>query len=98
MRGGKRFHDPSWPVLSPLALVLAGQAPVVWGVAGLAFATVVVPQALMLALLPALAAVLAPLVLACPSWSGSGWLWLCQPSWSLRPWSWLGSLWLTWPW
>jgi DNA-binding CsgD family transcriptional regulator len=56
------------------------------------------PLALALALVPPLALVLGPLVLACRSWPGWSWSWLGWPCWFPWLWSWLGRSWLQWPW
>jgi hypothetical protein len=90
---------PALSARPPLALILAALAPPVWGVAGLALGlTLLVPSVLALALSAALSLVLAPLVLACRSWPGWRWGWLCRPYWFLEPWSWLCRSWFLWPW
>ena len=92
-------RDPALPALRPLVLILAALAPPVWGVAGLSLGlTLLVPRVVVLALLAPLSLVLAPLVLACRSWPGWRWGWLCRPGWFLVPWSWLCRCWLRWPW
>jgi hypothetical protein len=99
MRSLSGFPDPGLPALGPLALILAGVAAPVWGVAGLALGlTLLVPGVLVLALSAPLSLVLAPLVLACRSWTDWRWGWLCRPAWLLAPGSWLGWCWLRWPW
>ena len=90
MRKPERFSDPAVPALPALALILAGLAPPVWGVAGLALGlTLLLPRALVLVLAAPLSLVLAPLVLACRLWPDWRWGWLCRPDWILEPWSWL---------
>ncbi len=100
MRSLSGFPDPALPILHSLALILAGLAAPVWGVAGLlAFGlTLLVPGVLILALSAPLSLVLAPLVLACRSWPDWRWGWLCRPDWCLEPCSWLCRCWLRWPW
>ena len=99
MRGRERFPHSGLFVLSPLALVLAGVAPVVLLVAGLALVLgVLLPLALVLVFLALLALVLLPLVLACHSWPGWHWRWLYRPWRVLRPWSWLFRSLFRWPW
>jgi hypothetical protein len=91
--------ETALPAPRPLALILAGVAAPVWGVAGLALClTLLVPGILVLALSASLILVLAPLVLACRSWTNwrSGWLW--RPAWLFDPGSWLCWCWLGWPW
>jgi len=89
-----------FPSLHPLALFLAGLTPMVWGVAALALGlTLLVPGVLILALSALLALVLAPVVLACQSWPGWHWRWLCRPNEFREQWSWwLWRSWLRWPW
>jgi hypothetical protein len=94
MRSLSGSPDPAFPARPALALILAGLAPLVWGVAGLAFGLTL----LVLALSAALSLVLAPLVLACRSWPGWRWGWLCRPDWFLEPSSWIFRCWLRWPW
>ena len=99
MRSLRGSHDPAFRALQPLALLLAAVAPAVWGVAGMALGlTLLVPRVLVLALSAPLSLVLVPLFLACRSWHGWRWGWLCQPAWLLEPWSWLSRCWLCWPW
>ena len=99
MRRLRGSADTALPALQPQALILAGLAAPVWGVAGLTVGlTLLVPGALVLALAIPLGLVLAPLVLACRSWAGWGWGWLCRPDWFLEPCSWLCRCWLRWPW
>ena len=99
MRGLSGSPDAALPALHPLALILAGVAAPVWGIAGLTLGlTLLVPVVLVLALSGPLSLVLAPLVLACRSWPECRWGWLCRPAWLLEPWSWLGRCWLSWPW
>ena len=99
MRGlYERIPDTELPVLGLLGLILACLAPGLFIVAALGFfLTRLDPLALALVLVPPLALVLAPLVLASQSWSGRCWPWLCRPYWFLGPWSWLYRCWLTWP-
>jgi hypothetical protein len=97
MRRVERSCHPIRLVEFPLALLVAGQTPIVWSVACVALAlTVVVPQILILALSILLTVVLAPLFLSCRFCFQSEWPWFCQHRWSL--WSWLGYSWLAWPW
>ena len=71
--------DPALPALHPLALILAGVAAPVWGIAGLALGlTLLVQGVLVLALS-------APVVLACRSWPDWRWSWRCRPAWLLAP-------------
>src|SRR5690349_2912768 len=95
MRSVSGSRDPGSPALPPLALILAALAPPVWGVAGLGLGlTLLVRGGLVLVLSAPLGVVLAPLVLACRSWPGWRWDWLCRPDWFLGPWSWLYRCWL----
>ena len=85
------------PAVPPLALILAGLTPVVRTIAGLGFGVAcLVPLAL--ALSAPLDLVPAPLALACRSWPGWRWLWLCRPGSFVAPWSWLCRSWFCWPW
>ena len=68
MRSLSSSPGPALPVLHPLALILAGVAAPVWGVAGLTLGlNLLVRGILLLALWASLSLVLAPLVLACSS-------------------------------
>jgi hypothetical protein len=99
MRSLSGSPDRALPAMHPLALILATLAPPVWGVGGLAFGlTLLIPGGLVLTLAAPLSLVLAPLVLACRSWAGWRWSWLCRPDGFLEPWSWLWRCWLHWPW
>ena len=99
MSGLSGSRHPALPALHPLALILGALAPPVWGVAGLSLGlTLLARGGVVLALSPPLSLVLAPLVLACRSWRGWRWGWLCRPDWFLEPWSWLCRCWLRWPW
>ncbi len=99
MRGCERLAGPGWPVGPALTLILAGLGVAIWLVGGLVLVVVcLVPLTLALALSPPLALVLPPLVLACRSWTGWHWRWLCRPWSFVRPWSWLCRSWLRWPW
>lgn len=99
MRSLSGSRDPALPAPRPLALILAAVAAPVWGVAGLALGlTLLVSGVLVLALSAPLTLVLAPLVLACRSWTDWRWDWLCRPAWLLAPRSWLCWCWLRWPW
>ncbi len=91
--------DVVLPAPGPLALILAGVAAPVWGVADLALGlTLLVSGVLVLALSALLTLVLAPLVLACRSWTDWRWGWLCRPAWLLDPGPWLFWCCLCWPW
>ena len=91
--------DPALPVLHPLALILAGLAAPVWGVAGLTVGlTLLVPGVLVLALSAPLSLVRAPLVLTCRSWPDWRWGELCRPACFPEPCSWLCWYCLHWPW
>jgi len=80
--------DPVLPAPRPLALILAGLTAPVWGIAGLALGlTFLVSGILVPALSAPLTLVLAPLILACRSWT----------PWLLDPESWLCWCWLRWP-
>ena len=99
MRSLSGSLDPILTVLHPLALILAALAPPVWGIAGLTIGlTLLIRGLLVLVLSGPLGLVLVPLVLACRSWSGWGWSWLCRPDWFMEPWSWLCGYWFRWPW
>jgi hypothetical protein len=99
MRGLSSSPEPALPALYLLALILAGVAAPVWGVAGLTISlTLLIPVVLVLALSAPLSLALAPLVLACRSWPDWRWGWLCRPDWLLEPWSWLCRCWRCWPW
>lgn len=99
MHSLSRSPNQGFPVPRPMALILAGVAPPVWGVAGLALGlTLLVSGAVVLALSAPLTLVLAPLVLAYRSWTDWRWDWLCRPAWLLGPRSWLCWCWLRWPW
>jgi hypothetical protein len=99
MRSPSGSPDPALLALHPLALILAAVAPAVWGVAGLTLGlALLVRGVLVLALSAPRSLVLAPLVLACRSWSDWRWNWLCRPAWRLEPCSWLFRYWLRWPW
>jgi hypothetical protein len=90
--------DPALPALRTLALILAGVAALVWGVANLTLGlTLLVPGAWSWLYRP-LRLVLVALVLACRSWPDWRWGWLCGPDWFREPWSWLYRSWLRWPW
>lgn len=98
MRSLSGSPDPALPAPRLLALILAGVAAPVWGVAGLTFgSTLLVLGILVLALSAPLSLALAPLVLACRSWTDWRWGWLCRPAWLLDPESWLCRCWLRWP-
>ncbi len=97
MRSLSSSPDPALPALHPLALILAGVAMPVWGIAGLTLGlTFLVQGVLVLALSVSLTLVLAPVVLTCRSWPD--WSWLCRPAWLQEPWTWLWRCWLRWPW
>ncbi len=99
MRSLSGSPDPALPASRPLALILAGVAAPVWGVAGLALGlTLLVPGVLVLALSAPLSLVLSPLILACRSWTDWHWAWLCRPAWLLDLGAWLCWCWLRWPW
>ncbi len=99
MRNMSGSPEPVSPALHTQALILAALAPPVWGVAGLAVSLIfIVPAILVLALSAPMSLVLAPLVLACRSWSNWRWGWLCLPDCFMEPWSWLCPYWLRWPW
>ncbi len=99
MRSPSGSPDPALPASRPLALILAGVAAPVWGVAGLALGlTLLVPGVLVLALSAPLSLVLTPLILACRSWTDWRWAWLCRPAWLLDLGVWLCWCWLRWPW
>jgi hypothetical protein len=99
MRSLSGSPDRALPNLHPPALILAGVAAPVWGVAGVTIGlTLLVQGVLVLALSALLNLVLAPLVLACrfcPDWRWG--LVLCRPGWFLAPSSWLWRCWLRWP-
>jgi hypothetical protein len=99
MRSLSGSPDPALPAPRLMALILAGVAAPVWGVAGLTFgSTLLVLGILVLALSAPLSLVLAPLVLACRSWPGWRWSWLCRLDWFMEPWSRLCGCWFRWPW
>jgi hypothetical protein len=87
MRGSKRFTNPDWVVLFPLAVLLVGLAPILWSLAFLALTVVVlVPGMLMVLLWPSL-------IPLWPSKERARGLWR-----SLSPRGWPCQSWLRWPW
>ena|SRR5205085_12593492 len=98
MRGPSGSPDPMLPAPRPLTLILAGVAAPVWAVTGLALGlALLLPGVIVLAFSAALSLVLAPLVLACRTWTGWRWGWLCRPAWLLDTESWLCWCWVRWP-
>jgi hypothetical protein len=97
MRSLSGFPNPALPAMRPLALILAGVAAPVWGVAGLTLGLTLL-GVLVLALAVLLSLVLAPIGFACRTWPDWRSGWLCRPEWFLDPWSWLCRCWLRWPW
>jgi hypothetical protein len=87
------------PVLTSLALVLAGEAPIVLVLACLAVTvTFVLPAALVLVILIPLGVFLFPILQVCRSWFGWSWSWVCMAHGCPWLWSWLCRSWLLWPW
>jgi hypothetical protein len=83
--------------IHPLALILAGVAAPVWGLAGLALSLTLLVW-VVLVLSSVVGMVLAPHVLAYRSWPDCCLGWLCRPDSFVEPWSWLCRCWLRWPW
>ena len=81
-------HLRDLPVLSSLALALAGEAPIVLTLACLAVTiTFVIPPALVLVILIPLGVFLIPILQVCRSWSGWSWSWVCLAHWCPSLWS-----------
>jgi hypothetical protein len=88
MRESKRFAYLDWVVLLPLAVLLAGLAPVLWSLACLALTVaVLVPGMFMVLLWPG------RMIPLWPSTQGAR-----EPWWSLSPCGWPCQSWLRWPW